>query len=60
MRTPVAAARRQRRDLAVEPVLLVGQRTPGGFHSPVAVEGGLVRRAFGEVRAILGIFAKDI
>src|ERR1700761_3688159 len=45
---------------AAEPIRGVRQRAPRGLHPPVAAEGRLVGGGFGELRAILGVVAKDI
>src|ERR1700733_2274030 len=59
MAVDVSARNTRGRNFAVEPVLLVGQSTPRGFHALVAIEDRLTVRAFGKMRAVVGIFAED-
>jgi hypothetical protein len=47
------------RNFAIEPVLFVGECAPRGFHAFVAIEDRLTVRAFGKMRAVVGIFAED-
>ena len=47
-------------DFSVKPVLLVGERAPGGLHPLVAVEDRLTEGALRKMRAVLGIFAEDL
>jgi hypothetical protein len=48
------------RNFAIEPILLISQRAPRRLHPLVAVERGLVGRTLRQVRAVIGIFPKDL
>src|SRR4051795_6066847 len=46
------------RRFAVQPILFLGQSSPGGFHALVSLVGGLVGGALGKLGAILRILQK--
>ena len=56
----VGLADGNRRDLAIEPILLQRKRTPSLRHTPVTPEGRLTVCPLGEVKAVLCIFSKEI
>ena len=51
---------RDGRDLAIKPVLLVGERRPGVRHPRKALVCGLSLGALGELKAIVGVVPEDV
>jgi hypothetical protein len=51
---------RSRRLLAVEPVLFLGQCSPGRFHAFKALEGRFILRTLSKLGAVLGIFSEMV
>src|SRR5215831_6802331 len=53
-------ARCNRRNFAVEPILLLRERRPGFRHARIALMGRLSFRSFREMQAVLGVFPEDV
>lgn len=51
---------RGRRDFAVEPILLMGQRGPRLRHAQVALEGGLTVGALCQLQTVIRVFSEDV
>lgn len=48
------------RDLAIEPILFVGEGAPGVGHAGVALVRGLSIGSLGKLKAVIGVISEDV
>lgn len=50
----------ERRDLAIQPILLVGEGRPGVGHARIALVRGLSIGPLGKLKAVIGVVSEDV